>query len=112
MLCRVLIEENYNVIQTSNLEEALKRLNDAQIDLILLDLTLPPNSGHVFELIRKKTSLPLILISSGYNQPLKRLDSQNEAWMEKPLDLFRLLRTIEELLEEPLKSAVACRVAR
>jgi len=104
MLCRVLVEENYNVIQASNVEEALKRLNDVHIDLVLLDLTLPPTSGHVFEQIRTKTSLPLILISSGHNQPLEGLDSENEAVLEKPLDLFRLLRTIEKLLEEPVKS--------
>jgi len=110
MLCRVLVEENYHVIQTKNLEEALKRLSDAQIDLILLDLALPLTCSQAFEQIRKKTSLPLILISSGDNQPLQRWNSQTEALVEKPLDLFRLLGTIEKLLEEPLKSPVACRV--
>jgi two-component system response regulator VicR len=60
--------EGYNIISASAGEEALKKINEPNIDLILLDLVLPNFDGFdILKKIREKESLkniPVIVFSN------------------------------------------------
>ena len=72
------------------------------IDLLLLDLNLPGNSGwDVFgTLTSLNPFLPIIIITGRDNQHELAAEAGVGALMEKPLDLPMLLKTITELLAE------------
>ena len=103
MLCRLLDEENYKVITAASGPEALQTATHSDPQLVLLDLNLPGKNGwDTFEQMTKEIPLtPVIIITARPNQLFPALASGVGALMEKPLDLPRLLHTIEELLAEP-----------
>jgi len=103
MLCRLLDEENYKVVAAASGAEALQTASRNEPQLVLLDLNLPEKNGWVTfeEMTREIPLIPVIIITARSNQLFPALASGVGALMEKPLDLPRLLRTIEELLAEP-----------
>ena len=107
MLRRFLEDENYLVSSAANGKEALQRAEAHDIDLILLDLNLTGENGwQLFErLSSDNPTVPVIIITARSIFPA--LASGAGALMEKPLDLPKLLRTIEELLAEPAASRQA-----
>src|SRR5262245_37062164 len=109
MLGRVLAEENYLVIPAATGLEALELAAATEFDLVLLDLNLPGASGwDVYErLTAENPLLPVIVITARPNQLFPAVGAGAGALMEKPLDLPRLLRTINELLGEPAETRLA-----
>jgi len=109
MLRRVLEDEDYLVSCASNGKEALQKAAGAGVDLVLLDLNLPEENGwETFErLTTENPCLPIIIITARSNQLFPALASGVGALMEKPLDLPKLLRTMEELLAEPEEARLA-----
>lgn len=113
--------KQYNLVEATSAEEALRLFNDHgnQIDLLLADVTLPMSSGiQVALTIRSKApNLPVILTSgypvSGWNErdaaDLKRLDSRSVVILQKPNPGRRLLSAVEELIgaEQPQKVSAA-----
>jgi CheY-like chemotaxis protein len=109
MLLRVLEDEGYRVLPAASGAEALAIAAADAPDLALLDLAMPVQDGwEVFqELVRHYPLLPVIIITARPNQLFQALAAGAGALMEKPLDLAKLLRTIEDLLEEPAESRMA-----
>ena len=109
MLQRVLEEEGYVVVPAANGVEGLALANTTAPDLVLLDLNLPMQNGwDIFERLNARIpSLAVIIITARPNQLFPALAAGVGALMEKPLDLPKLLRTIRELLDEPLKARQA-----
>ena len=106
MLLRVLQDEEYTVLPAANGAEALELAAAQSPQLALLDLTLPIQDG--WQVLRRLASdhplLPVVIITARPNQLFPALASGVGALMEKPLDLPKLLRTIRDLLEEPLEA--------
>jgi CheY-like chemotaxis protein len=116
MLLRVLEDDGYSVLPAANGAEALELAKSKTPDLVLLDLALPVQDGwQVFERLANEHPLvPVVVITARPNQLFPALASGVGALMEKPLDLPKLLRTIQDLLEEPeeaRKARVAGRAA-
>ena len=109
MLVRVLEEEDYLVFPAGTGREALQRLAAKDIDLLLLDLSLPLENGWetLQRLNAENPCLPVIIITARSNQLFPAMASGVGALMEKPLDLPRLLRTIADLLAEPVEARLA-----
>jgi CheY-like chemotaxis protein len=109
MLLRVLEEEDYLVFPAGTGREALQRLAAKDIDLMLLDLSLPLENGwEIFQRLNAENPcLPVIIITARSNQLFPAMASGVGALMEKPLDLPRLLRTIADLLAEPIEARLA-----
>ena len=103
LLFRVLAEENYLVLTAATGDEALELAGQRQVDLVLLDLNLPPQNGwEIFEqLATEQPLLPVIIITGRPNQLFPAVASGAGALMEKPLDIPKLLRTIRDLMAEP-----------
>jgi CheY-like chemotaxis protein len=103
MLCRVLDGENYRVLPASDGQEALAACHTGGVDLVLLDLSQPAETDwRTFRrLSSEHPSLPVILIAGQPEQPIPHRPKGLAAWLEKPLDLPKLLRTIAHLLDRP-----------
>jgi two-component system autoinducer 1 sensor kinase/phosphatase LuxN len=101
-LCKVLSGTGYNVLEAKNGPEAVELFETRQIDLVLLDIGLPIENGwDVFEHITSQAPiLPIIIITGTANQHDTAIAAGVGALMEKPLDVPRLLKTMQELLVE------------
>jgi two-component system, chemotaxis family, chemotaxis protein CheY len=102
MLCLILESEGYQVRSVSNAAGALNMLSGekaAEIDLVLLDLTLPDMNGdEVIQRIRQQeTSIPPVLIMSA--KPAASLEHAAQSIgaagiIRKPFDVDSLLETL------------------
>jgi DNA-binding response OmpR family regulator len=101
-LGRVLTMEDYLVLPAADGIEALKMAAATQLDLVILDLNMPRQSGwDTFEhLTRKHPLLPVIIITARSGQLFTSLGAGVAALLEKPLDMARLITTIEAVLTE------------
>jgi two-component system KDP operon response regulator KdpE len=98
MLGRVLADADYIVIPAADFGEALKTAASRGIDLVLLDLNLAPGQAYEsLRLIDQNPDLPVI-VTARSGQLLPSVADKVGLYMEKPLDLPRLLRAIRELL--------------
>src|SRR5437773_2247279 len=93
MLSRVLEDEDYTVLLATNAAEALEVASAAGVDVALLDLNLPDQTGwELFErLISAHPLLPIVILTARANQLFPALAAGVGALMEKPLDLPKLL---------------------
>jgi len=115
----LIIDDDYNTAKTvketlqdkgltvfygSNEEEGLKLLSEVKPDIILLDLVLPGESGFkIAQDIKanpKYADIPIIAISLKTEDIDKHIAAMSGfiAYMEKPIDLNRLLFTIKDIL--------------
>jgi len=93
------------VCTASNGEEALQLLESQsipEIDLVLLDLTMPKMSGkECFRMMRRRYPDLPIIICSGYSIESAARELLNQgalAFLPKPYNLTRLREVIEEVL--------------
>lgn len=103
-LRKVLQAEGYEVALAGDGQEAIEKFNQERIDLVLLDLNLPVNSGwDTFgTLTAIDPLLPIIIITGRQHQSSLAAAAGISALMEKPLNVPLLLQTITALLaEEP-----------
>jgi CheY-like chemotaxis protein len=103
VLAELLEQEGYRVDRAYDGEQALRLLQIGQPDLVLSDVMLPKLSGT--DLVRAARKLvpagrlPFILLSAGRDPGLVE---DRVSFLAKPLDLDRLLREVQQLLEASL----------
>ena len=107
-LSRALQSEDYGVCAAANGAEALRRLEQGRIDLVLLDINLPVTSGwEIFEQITALSPfLPIIIITARPDQYDFAAAAGASAIMEKPLSLPVLMESIDRLVHETFKRRV------
>jgi len=98
MLFRVLTGEDYNVVTSEPRLEALRSALTANVDLVLLDIDVGDEHGwrQVESLARENVALPVVVLSD--RPDLLAKPPHVSAVLEKPLDVPRLLRTIQRLV--------------
>ncbi|MBE0541849.1 MAG: response regulator [Verrucomicrobia bacterium] len=101
-MAKVLRAEGYEVVLAANGQEGIEQFNAERMDLLLLDLNLPDNSG--WDVFGALTSLnpfvPIIIITGRGEQRELAAGAGVGALIEKPLNVPRLLETVKELLAE------------
>ncbi len=99
---RVLERAGYQVVLARDGRAAEARFAPEQIDLVLLDLNLPSESGwDVFErLTTRQPCVPVIIITALPNQYAMAQAAGVGALVEKPVEVPALLKLIKELLAE------------
>jgi len=109
MLRRVLVGEGYEVVTAGDGAQALQIAAATKIDLVLLDLNLPAMDGwDTFErLTAGNPALAVIIITARTGQQVTTEHAGAGALLEKPLDFPNLLRTMHDLLSEPLETRLA-----
>ena len=108
-LSAVLNSEGYEVIAAANGREACQKFKEEHVDVAILDLKMPVRDGwDAFERLTGINPLvQVIIITARPDQYPTAVAAGVAAFMEKPLDLRLLLRTIEELVAEPIESRLA-----
>jgi DNA-binding NtrC family response regulator len=102
--------EGYDVVIAKNGRQAIDHFRERHFDIALLDINMPAKDGWAaFErLTAINPLLQVIVITAWPDQYPLAAAAGVAALMEKPLDLPRLLRTIDHLIREP----VECRLSR
>ena len=99
----ILSAEGYNVDLAKNGKEAIKKSESTVYNVALIDIRLPDMDG-VELLIRVKDSVPKMrkIIITGYPSVQNAIEAVNrkaDAYLVKPVDVKKLLITIETQLE-------------
>jgi CheY-like chemotaxis protein len=108
-LSAALASEGYEVVVAKNGREAIEHFREGQADVALLDLNMPVKGGwEAFErLTTINPLLQVIIITARPDQYTLAAAAGVAAIMEKPLDLPLLLRTIDQLLLEPVEQRLS-----
>jgi DNA-binding response OmpR family regulator len=102
-LRKVLRAEGYEVALAANARQGIETFEAERIDLLLLDLNLPDQSGwDVFGLLTALNPFVPIIIITGRNEQYELAAGAGVgALIEKPLNVPRLLETVKTLLAQP-----------
>lgn len=105
-LSKLLEAECHEVVLAQSGREAIATYGAMRIDLLILDLNVSARKGgaDLDWLVEINPLLPIIIITGRSNQRVLAESAGADALMEKPLDLPLLLRTIHDLMNEPLES--------
>lgn len=97
----VLDQQRYQLTVSSTGMEALSAFQTTSFDLVLLDLGLPDIDGiDLLKILRKRMSLPIIIISARNNEgeKVKALDLGADDYVTKPFGTNELLARIRTAL--------------
>ena len=102
-LRKVLSAEGYAVVLAADGREGIEKFDTEQIDLLLLDVSLPDISGwDVFGAVTSRNPfVPIIIITGRNEQRQLAVLSGVGALVEKPLNVPKLLQNIAEILADP-----------
>ncbi|MDO8578139.1 MAG: two-component system response regulator [Dehalococcoidales bacterium] len=100
-----LAPQGYKIVKAASGEEALGKLSDNQIDLILLDVMMPGMDG--FEVARRVRQdnihrlLPMILVTAlrETEDRVKGIEAGCDDFLSKPVDKTELLARVQSLLK-------------
>jgi two-component system phosphate regulon response regulator PhoB len=107
-----LLREKYDVAWVETKQRALKKLDEGNWDLVILDIGLPDGSG--FELgrhIKDNTKLPIMFMTalSTAEHRLEGFEIGAEEFIPKPFHLRELLLRVEHVLERhPVRHQASC----
>jgi two-component system, cell cycle response regulator DivK len=101
---RVLLSEDYSLLEATDAMDALNVLKTARPDLILMDINMPDMDGYT--LTAKIKSLPgfervpILAVTANVmrGDKEKTLEAGCDGYIQKPLDIEQLTREIEKFL--------------
>jgi CheY-like chemotaxis protein len=101
----VLVPKGYEVIKAGNGEEALEKLKEERVDLVISDVKMPKMDGlEVCRRIKKDEryrSIPVIIITglSAKEDRIEGIEAGAEDFISKPIDQAEVLARIKMLLK-------------
>ncbi len=101
---RVLLSEDYELMEATNAFEALRVLENARPDVILMDINMPDMDGYT--LTAKIKSLPgfertpIVAVTANVMRGDKErtLEAGCDGYIQKPIDIDQLTREIERFM--------------
>lgn len=102
MLLREILEEKgFAVFEAADGQEALEVLERTQMHLAIVDLDMPRVNGLEFTKRSKaeKPQMPVIMVTaySQFYSPAEILAAGVDAFLQKPINLARLMKAVEQL---------------
>jgi two-component system cell cycle response regulator DivK len=101
---RILLSEDYGLLEAQNAAQALEVLKDTRPDLILMDINMPDMDGYTLT-SRIKTMpgferVPIIALTANVmrGDKEKTLEAGCDGYIQKPLDIDQLLREVARFL--------------
>ena len=97
----LLEQEGYNALTCKSIEETMNVIGKQDIDLAVLDITLPDGSGYeMCEYIKKYTNTPIIFLTAKDEEQdvVKGLDMGAEDYIIKPFRNRELISRINNVL--------------
>ena len=101
---RVLLSEDYELIEAVNAMEALKVLESTKPDLILMDINMPDMDGYTLTSKIKTTPgferVPILALTANVmrGDKEKTLEAGCDGYIQKPLDIDQLIHEVERFL--------------
>jgi two-component system cell cycle response regulator DivK len=104
LIRRVLNAEGYVVVEAVNAGEAIRRLEEHPIDLILMDINMPGVDGYTLttkiKSIGAYARIPIIAVTANVmrGDREKSLEAGCDGYIQKPIDIDTLAQQIERFL--------------
>jgi two-component system cell cycle response regulator DivK len=101
---RILLSEDYGLIEATNATEALELLKTAKPDLILMDINMPDMDGYTLTAKIKKISgferVPILALTANVmrGDKEKTIEAGCDGYIQKPIDFDELLSEINRFL--------------
>ena len=101
---RVLLSEDYSLIEAKDAREALDVLKGNRPDLILMDINMPDMDGYTLTAQIKSMNgfehVPILAITANVmrGDREKTLEAGCDGYIQKPIDIDQLSREIEKFL--------------
>lgn len=98
---RILLSEDYNLLEATNAAEALETLKTSKPDLILMDINMPDMDGYTLTAKIKKMpgfeKMPILALTANVMRGDKEkvLEAGCDGYIQKPIDFDELLREVE-----------------
>ena len=101
---RILLSEDYNLIEAVNAADALRVLENTKPDLILMDINMPDMDGYTLtskiKTIPGFERIPILALTANVmrGDKEKTLEAGCDGYIQKPLDIDQLIREVERFL--------------
>ncbi len=101
---RVLNSEGYSVVEAGNASQALERLNNGGLDLILMDISMPEMDGYSLtsqiRSIPHFAFIPIIAVTANVmrGDREKSIQAGCDGYIQKPIDIDTLAFQIERFI--------------
>jgi len=101
---RILLSEDYSLIEATNGAEALQVLENTKPDLILMDINMPDMDGYTLTAkIKSKPGferVPILALTANVmrGDKEKTLEAGCDGYIQKPLDIDQLIKEVERFL--------------
>ena len=102
---RILLSEDYSLIEAINAAECLKVLENTKPDLILMDINMPDMDGYTLTAKIKTTPgferIPILALTANVmrGDKEKTLEAGCDGYIQKPLDIDQLIKEVERFLK-------------
>jgi DNA-binding response OmpR family regulator len=99
----LLTREGYKVDMINNTEANLKRVNNRDYDIIILQAGRETSEWQLCEQIKKFSGMPLIVISThtSVDMSIKAIDAGADYFLKRPFGPMELSARIRSLLQRP-----------
>jgi len=104
LIRRVLMSEGYSMVDAMNGKQAIERLEEGGVDLILMDINMPDTDGYTLtakiKSMEKFSRIPIVAVTANVmrGDREKSLDAGCDGYIQKPIDIDILAQQIERFL--------------
>ena len=101
---RILLSEDYSLLEATDAMDALNVLKTAQPDLILMDINMPDMDGYTLTAKIKSMPgferVPILAVTANVmrGDKEKTLEAGCDGYIQKPLDIEQLTREVERFI--------------
>lgn len=101
---RIVVSQNYSLLEAVNAAQALDILKNTRPDLILMDINLPEMDGYTLTAKIKSMPgferVPILALTANVmrGDKEKTLEAGCDGYIQKPLDVDQLIREVERFL--------------
>jgi two-component system, cell cycle response regulator DivK len=104
LIRRVLNAEGYSVVEAVNAKQAIEKLDEGGVDLILMDINMPDMDGYTLTAkirsIEKFSKIPIVAVTANVmrGDREKSLEAGCDGYIQKPIDIDTLSQQVERFI--------------